>query len=99
MVTFEQSTVNGPVTVTGELHNLDPLASRGFHIHQFGDVTGGCMSAGPHFNPYGKTHGAPSDVERHVGDLGNIKSDEFGSVSFKFEDPLLSLNGPLSIVG
>jgi len=97
-VTFEQSS-NGVTTITGELQNLDPLASRGFHIHQFGDLTGGCMSAGPHFNPYALHHGAPTDKERHVGDLGNIKTDEFGSASFKFEDRLISLNGPMSIVG
>jgi len=96
-VTFEQGK-NG-VTVTGELRNLDPLASRGFHIHQSGDLTDGCLSAGPHFNPFGKNHGAPSDTERHVGDLGNIKTDESGTASFEFKDTLISLNGPLSIVG
>ncbi|KAJ7459913.1 superoxide dismutase [Mycena latifolia] len=97
-VTFEQLK-NGVTTVTGELHNLDPLASRGFHIHQFGDLTGGCVSAGPHFNPHDKNHGAPSDMERHVGDLGNIQTDKFGSASFQFQDSVISLNGPLSIVG
>ncbi|KAJ6585053.1 superoxide dismutase [Mycena capillaripes] len=98
-VTFEQKNGVGATTVTGELRNLDPLASRGFHVHQFGDLTDGCLSAGPHFNPFARNHGAPSDTERHVGDLGNIKTDESGSASFKFEDPLISLNGPLSILG
>jgi len=97
-VTFEQQK-NGVTTITGELRNLDPNALRGFHIHQFGDLTDGCLSAGPHFNPFSKNHGAPTDTERHVGDLGNIKTDESGSASFKFEDSLISLNGPLSILG
>ncbi|KAJ7784497.1 superoxide dismutase [Mycena metata] len=98
-VTFEQKSKSGVVTISGELRGLDPLASRGLHVHQFGDTTGGCASAGPHFNPYSRNHGAPSDAERHVGDLGNIKTDEVGSASFQFEDSLISLNGPLSIVG
>lgn len=31
-VIFEQATKTGPVKVTGEVRNLDPLAKRGFHI-------------------------------------------------------------------
>ncbi|KAF8139507.1 superoxide dismutase [Mycena galopus ATCC 62051] len=92
-VTFEQGK-NG-VTVTGELRNLD-LSRRA--VSTF-NLTDGCLSAGPHFNPFGKNHGAPSDTERHVGDLGNIKTDESGTASFEFKDTLISLNGPLSIVG
>ncbi|KAF7314301.1 Phosphoinositide phospholipase C [Mycena kentingensis (nom. inval.)] len=95
-VTFEQ-TGNG-VRIRGELHGLDPLAQRGFHIHQFGDLSGGCLSAGPHFNPFGKTHGAPTDSQRHVGDLGNIQTDEDGVAKFSFEDALVSLNGPTSVL-
>lgn len=64
-----------------------------------GDLTNGCLSAGAHFNPFSKNHGAPGDKERHVGDLGNIQSDEKGFAKFSFEDKLISLNGPLSIVG
>ncbi|SJL07624.1 related to Superoxide dismutase [Cu-Zn] [Armillaria ostoyae] len=98
-VTFEQASVGAPVTVSGNLVGLDPSASRGFHIHQSGDLSGGCVSAGPHFNPFGKNHGAPTDTDRHVGDLGNIKSDEAGVAAFSFSDSLISLNGPLSIIG
>ena len=64
-----------------------------------GDLSNGCASAGSHFNPFNKNHGAPEDKERHVGDLGNIKSDSNGNAKFTLEDKLLSLNGPLSIVG
>lgn len=66
---------------------------------QYGDATNGCLSAGPHFNPYQKSHGAPAASERHVGDLGNIISDASGSAKFAFKDSLISLNGPLSIIG
>lgn len=48
------------------------LGYHGMHVHQFGDTTNGCMSTGAHFNPGSCAHGAPLDVTRHVGDLGNI---------------------------
>ncbi|KAH8114726.1 superoxide dismutase [Phellopilus nigrolimitatus] len=98
-VYFTQVGASAPVTISGEIKNLDPSAKRGFHIHQLGDVTSGCISAGPHFNPLGKTHGAPSDSNRHIGDLGNIQSNASGIAAFSFSDKLLSLNGPFSIVG
>lgn len=66
---------------------------------QLGDLSAGCASASSHFNPFGNTHGAPTDTERHVGDLGNIQSNSTGYAVFSFEDKLLSLNGPLSIIG
>lgn len=48
-----------PTTINGEIKGLTP-GLHGFHIHQYGDTTNGCISAGPHFNPYNKTHGGPS---------------------------------------
>ncbi len=64
------------MNVTGEITNL-PKGKHGFHIHEFGDTTNGCTSAGPHFNLDKCEHGAPEDGKgrRHTGDLGNIESD------------------------
>ena len=96
-VFFEQSG-NGPVTVTGEVTGLAP-GKHGFHIHEFGDNTNGCTSAGPHFNPFGKEHGAPDAAERHVGDLGNIEADASGVAKINITDSIITLSGPNSIVG
>ena len=57
------------------------------------------MSSGAHFNPFNANHGAPSDKERHVGDLGNIESNSSGVAAFSFTDKAISLNGPLSVIG
>lgn len=44
-------------------------------------------------------HGGPRDHIRHVGDLGNIKSEEGATVDVKIVDHLISLAGPRSVVG
>lgn len=72
---------------------------RGFHVHTFGDNTNGCTSAGPHFNPFSKEHGAPEDDNRHVGDLGNITTDASGVAKGSKQDLLVKLLGQNSILG
>lgn len=57
------------------------------------------MSSGPHFNPFGKTHGAPSDEVRHVGDLGNVEVDGSSVAKVNIKDSVISLSGPLNIIG
>jgi Cu-Zn family superoxide dismutase len=50
-------------------------------------------------NPHGKTHGAPSDETRHVGDLGNFKTDGQGNGKGSTTDKLIKLIGPESVIG
>lgn len=69
------------------------------YISALGDLSNGCVSAGSHFNPFDKTHGAPTGENRHAGDLGNVESDGKGTVSLSIKDEQLTLNGPLSIIG
>jgi hypothetical protein len=47
-VVFEQSSESSPTTITYDISGNDPNAERGMHVHQFGDNTNGCTSAGPH---------------------------------------------------
>ncbi|KAF2492959.1 superoxide dismutase [Lophium mytilinum] len=98
-VTFEQASESEPTTITFNITGNDANAERGIHVHTFGDNTNGCTSAGPHFNPHGKTHGAPDDEERHVGDLGNFKTDGQGNGTGTVTDKLVKLIGPDSVVG
>lgn len=88
-----------PVHITGRITGLTPNALRGFHIHTLGDLSNGCLSTGTHFNPFGKTHGAPDDKERHVGDLGNVQSDKDGVADVDITDHIISLFGIYSILG
>nr|1F1D_A Chain A, COPPER-ZINC SUPEROXIDE DISMUTASE [Saccharomyces cerevisiae] len=99
VVKFEQASESEPTTVSYEIAGNSPNAERGFCIHEFGDATNGCVSAGPHFNPFKKTHGAPTDEVRHVGDMGNVKTDENGVAKGSFKDSLIKLIGPTSVVG
>jgi len=47
----------------------------------------------------GKTHGAPGDEQRMVGDLGNIVADEQGVCVVDIEDSVVKLIGPHSVIG
>ncbi|THY24913.1 Copper, zinc superoxide dismutase [Aureobasidium pullulans] len=98
-VTFEQASEGADTTISWDITGHDANAERGMHVHAFGDNTNGCTSAGPHFNPHGKTHGAPEDDERHVGDLGNFKTDGQGNAKGSVTDKLIKLIGPESVLG
>ncbi|XP_060084718.1 superoxide dismutase [Cu-Zn]-like [Ylistrum balloti] len=98
VVNFLQQDGSGPVHLTGELKGLAP-GKHGFHVHEYGDNTNGCTSAGSHFNPEGKTHGAPEDQERHYGDLGNVVAGEDGVAKIDIKDSLVSLTGNHSVIG
>ncbi|CCE64785.1 hypothetical protein TPHA_0I02840 [Tetrapisispora phaffii CBS 4417] len=99
IVYFEQKSEDEPTTVTYEITGNTPNSERGFHVHEFGDVTNGCTSAGAHFNPFNKTHGHPNSEDRHVGDMGNIKADAKGVAKGAFTDKLVKLIGPTSVIG
>ena len=64
------------------------------HIHEAGDLSEpSCAGACAHLNPYGKHHGGIDSKQRHVGDLGNIRSDGEGCVRTRITDGMIRLRG------
>jgi len=50
-------------------------------------------------NPFSKQHGAQSDSERHVGDLGNYETDAQGNAKGSITDQHIKLFGQESVLG
>ncbi|XP_053305385.1 copper chaperone for superoxide dismutase isoform X2 [Spea bombifrons] len=71
--------------IDGTLDGLGP-GLHGIHIHEYGDISQDCGSCGEHYNPDGNLHGGPGDINRHVGDLGNILASDNGRASFRMEN-------------
>ena len=91
--------VGDRVRVTGEVLGHTPGA-KGFHIHEKGDCSApDAMSAGGHFNPAKKPHGAPG--AGHAGDLGNIVFNDYGkaTVNMTISGVTISKEAPNSIIG
>lgn len=97
MVEFEQTDAE-TIKIKYEVTGL-AKGKHGFHIHEKADFSNGCASAGPHYNPFGKTHGGPDDEERHVGDLGNIEAGDDGKASGEISDKLIKLWGDYTVIG
>ena len=92
-VKFTEDLNNNVVVIDLNLSGLKPNSVHGFHVHEAGDLTDKCTSMCAHFNPYGKTHGCPGMTERHVGDLGNIKTSSKGEAKYSFYDDVIKLRG------
>ena len=99
LISFTQDNITSATKIIANVRGLKPNNLHGFHIHEYGDLTDGCTTAGPHYNPYGKRHGSQHDQERHVGDLGNLKSDAKGNAYLATTDHLIKLFGDASVIG
>jgi Cu-Zn family superoxide dismutase len=87
------------IKIVADVIGLTP-GKHGFHIHEFGDCSRlDGKSAGGHFNPDDKNHGAPNGTERHVGDLGNLVTGEDGKAHYEWTDSYISFTGLNSIIG
>ncbi|KAL6733535.1 hypothetical protein Aduo_004177 [Ancylostoma duodenale] len=98
-VWFLQRRAGGPIRVKVDVRGLRPNSRHGFHVHQLGDLTNGCTSAGPHYNPGNNNHGGPTDPIRHVGDLGNIVSNSRGIARVWLRDNQVMIDGMKSVIG
>jgi len=87
--------------VTLRMHGLQPNTTHAVHVHEFGDITDGCSTAGPHWNPDGAPHGSAHDARgaRHVGDLGNVTADASGDADLDIVVDDLPLAGPRGVAG
>eukprot|EP00457_Paulinella_chromatophora_P021580 gb/GEZN01024076.1/.p1 GENE.gb/GEZN01024076.1/~~gb/GEZN01024076.1/.p1 ORF type:complete len:176 (-),score=3.82 gb/GEZN01024076.1/:27-554(-) len=95
---------NGIILVNATVYNLPANSYHGFHIHQYGNLSSpDCTATGGHFNPTGVNHSCPDgfgEGQRHVGDMGNIKSNDFGTATYLAKLDLISLvSGVNAIIG
>ncbi|XP_038647408.1 extracellular superoxide dismutase [Cu-Zn]-like [Scyliorhinus canicula] len=65
---------------------------RAIHVHQFGKLSGGCSSTGPHYNPRNVNH------PHHPGDFNNFQVRQ-GTIVQHLRDLRAELYGAESIVG
>jgi superoxide dismutase, Cu-Zn family len=80
------------VEINAEITGLAP-GQHGFHIHEFGDCSApDGSSAGPHFNPEHKPHGAPGADASHAGDYGNLQADGDGRATLKLVSHRITLD-------
>ncbi len=89
------------VLVTGSISGLKPNSEHGFHVHEKGDCSSGDgMSAGGHFNPAAKGHGHHGGMERHAGDMPNVRADAYGNATISIETRGITIgSGATDIIG
>ena len=90
---FTEDLETNQVRIDVGVSGLKPNSLHGFHVHQSGDMSNKCTSMCEHFNPYNKNHGCPGMKERHIGDLGNLKTNGKGQAFTTFYDDCIKLRG------
>ena len=67
------------IRITGSLVNV-PAGVHGFHVHTTGRCEPPFTTAGGHWNPAGRQHGADNPNGKHQGDLPNVTANAQGNV-------------------
>jgi len=102
------SGVTGIVQFSGGSHSVDvhvtatglkPGSIHGFHVHETGNcASADFASAGGHFNPTNKPHGA-QDHPHHAGDMPSLLVDPTGKIDVRFTLEGVTLGGADGFVG
>ena len=91
-ILFDQ--MNGFSRITFDLGGFKPNKSHAIHIHEYSDLSNGCISLGGHYNPTERKHGNIwiHRNDRHAGDLiNNLRSGEDGKFVYTYLDPLVNV--------
>lgn len=92
--TVEFAERGGRTVVTATITGLRPNSEHGFHVHERGDCSSpDAESAGGHFNPSNAPHGHFASLNRHPGDLPNLRADAQGAATLRWESSELSVRG------
>lgn len=93
MVLFKQDSPQSKLSVSLQLRgfNKETAEAKAVHVHQFGDLSSGCASAGGHYNPLNVNH------PHHPGDFGNFVTQN-GRISALIESQA-TLFGGQTIIG
>lgn len=98
VVFFKEDLKNKETIIKINAKNIPP-GKHGFHVHRTGDLRNGCQSLCSHYNPKNKEHGGPKDINRHVGDLGNLTANKNGIINKTIRDKQIKLKGKYSVIG
>lgn len=97
--------------VEANVSGLKPDSKHGFHVHQWGDISGADGKAtGGHYNPEGSEEHSLPHVEEHdehthaktgghAGDFGNLESDSEGNAVYAQTFENISLTGKNAVLG
>ena len=100
-VTITENKTLKITTIQAYLKGLPPNRKLGWHVHEFGDLRDmkTCLSSGSHYNPDGAHHAGPHDKIKHIGDFGNLKSNNHGESKSKIHIKGLLLTNKKNIIG
>jgi Cu-Zn family superoxide dismutase len=93
VVRFTEDLKTNSIIIDIDIQGLKKNGLHGFHVHECGDISEQCESMCSHFNPFHKNHGGPNSKVRHVGDLGNLKTNEQGIAKYVVNDDIIKLRG------